>query len=108
VTADARAKTPRGLTRDVRADWLLLASPTQELKVFDPSSLAQLPEPARRWLCHAIVPGTPLARTAEIWMHGPIRLGDWRPFYSSAATDTQGRFRVGGYGAAAGIAGCGL
>jgi hypothetical protein len=80
VTADARAKTPRGLTRDVRADWLLLASPTQELKVFDPSSLAQLPEPARRWLCHAIVPGTPLARTAEIWMHGPIRLGDWRPF----------------------------
>ena len=83
---------PRGLTRDVREDWLLLASPTQGPKVFDPGSVAQLPEPARLWLCHAIAPGTPLLRTAEIWMHGQIRLGDWRPFTAVQRLTPSGGF----------------
>jgi len=39
-----------------------------------------LPEPARRWLRHAIAPGTPLAAATELTMHGTIRLGTWRRF----------------------------
>jgi hypothetical protein len=39
-----------------------------------------LPEPARRWLSHAIEPGTPLWGRAELTMHGQIKLGRWRPF----------------------------
>ncbi|GAA1908789.1 hypothetical protein GCM10009716_18410 [Streptomyces sodiiphilus] len=42
--------------------------------------VAGLPEPVRRWLTHAIAPGTPLRETAELSMRGEIRLGAWRPF----------------------------
>lgn len=41
---------------------------------------AALPEPVRRWLGHAIAPGTPLRTAAELQMHGEIRLGAWRRF----------------------------
>lgn len=48
---------------------------------FGPVVVDHLPEPARRWLCHAITPGTPLARSAELRMHGEIRLGRrWHAF----------------------------
>ena len=47
---------------------------------FDPAMTAGLPEPARRWLGHAIAPGTPLWSSAELTMHGQIKLGRWRPF----------------------------
>jgi hypothetical protein len=39
-----------------------------------------LPEPARRWLLHAIAPGTPLWPSVELSMRGEIKLGAWRPF----------------------------
>lgn len=39
-----------------------------------------LPEPARRWLMHAIEPGTPLWTVAELTMRGEIKLGRWRKF----------------------------
>jgi len=39
-----------------------------------------LPEPARRWLRHAIAPGTPLAAATALTMHGTILLGTWRRF----------------------------
>ncbi|HEX8489085.1 MAG TPA: DUF6544 family protein [Propionibacteriaceae bacterium] len=42
--------------------------------------VAHLPEPAQRWLTHAIAPGTPLATSVELRMSGQIRLGAWRPF----------------------------
>jgi hypothetical protein len=71
---------PRGLTDEVRSDWTALASPTRTPDVFDPCCVAQFPEPVRRWLHHAIAPGTPLARTAEVRMHGEVRLGEWRSF----------------------------
>src|SRR5439155_96324 len=38
---------------------------------------ARLPEPARRFLEHAIAPDTPLA--SELRMHGEIKLGRWLP-----------------------------
>lgn len=39
-----------------------------------------LPEPAGRWLRHAIAPGAPLTASTELTMHGTIRLGSWRRF----------------------------
>jgi hypothetical protein len=49
-------------------------------ETFDPAAATGLPEPARRWLSHAIAPGTPLWNRAELTMHGHIKLGRWRPF----------------------------
>jgi len=49
-------------------------------ETFDPAAITGLPEPARRWLGHAIAPGTPLWNSVELTMHGQIKLGRWRPF----------------------------
>jgi hypothetical protein len=53
---------------------------TATAETFDPAMTTGLPEPARRWLSHAIAPGTPLWKRAELTMHGQIKLGRWRPF----------------------------
>ena len=45
-----------------------------------PGELDGLPEPVLRYLTAAVAPGTPLARTARIRMHGTIRIGRWLPF----------------------------
>ena len=66
--------------RSVRREWDMLSRSTQPLEVFDPALLSDLPEPARRWLSHAITPGTPLWQSVELSMRGQIRLGAWRPF----------------------------
>jgi hypothetical protein len=50
---------------------------------FDPARVADLPEPARRYLLHAIEPGTPLVPRVRLAMAGTIRLGPrlpWLPF----------------------------
>ena len=44
----------------VRQEWLRLAAATTNPPRFDPAMIAPLPETARRWLTHAISPGTPL------------------------------------------------
>ena len=49
-------------------------------ETFAPAAITGLPEPARRWLGHAIAPGTPLWSSVELTMHGQIKLGRWRPF----------------------------
>jgi hypothetical protein len=61
--------------RTVRDDWDTLSAPGP---AFTPTD--DLPDAARRWVRHAIAPGTPLHRAATITMHGSIRLGRWRPF----------------------------
>ena len=48
--------------------------------VFDPLAIRSLPDPARRYLTHAIAPGTPLARAARLRMHGEIKLKSWLSF----------------------------
>jgi hypothetical protein len=68
------------LPQAVREDWARLAAPTARPARFDPVGVAHLPAPARRWLGHAIAPGTPLLRSVELDMHGEIRLGSWRSF----------------------------
>jgi hypothetical protein len=67
---------PRGLTTEVARDWADLALPPPA----PPSSPAELPPPVRRWLAHAVTPGTPVARGVEVHMHGEILLGRWSPF----------------------------
>jgi hypothetical protein len=47
---------------------------------FDPSELDGLPKPVRDHLTAAIVPGAPLARTAQLRMNGTIALRRWIPF----------------------------
>ena len=45
---------------------------------FTPAMLDGLPEPARRYLGHAIAPGTPLRTTVELEMRGTFLLGEDR------------------------------
>lgn len=64
---------------DARADeavWRDLArSDRRQRSVFDPESVAGLPEPARRYFLHTLSPGAPLARVVEITMRGEIAMG---------------------------------
>ena len=75
---------------------------------FDPVMAAGLPEPACRWLTHAILPGTPLARAVIVEMEGHIHLGRWLPFravqlhappdgYVWAARARLGPLRISGF-----------
>lgn len=49
-------------------------------KTFQPELLNDLPPPARRYLEHAIAPGTQLASAVRLQMHGEIKLKNWLPF----------------------------
>jgi hypothetical protein len=65
---------------EIRTLWRQLAPGAAEPACFEPSQLGHLPEPARRWLTHALSPGTPLAGAVLLRMHGHIRTGRWLPF----------------------------
>ena len=69
-----------GEARRVRAAWRTLATRPAPTEVFSAELVAALPEPARRWLTHAIPAGTPLWNSARVTMHGQIKLGSWRRF----------------------------
>jgi len=73
-------QVPRA-ARSRRRDWVRLATGTAA-DPFTAERTVGLPEPARRWLTHAIAPGTPLWSSVELTMHGEIRLGTWRPFHA--------------------------
>jgi hypothetical protein len=88
--------------------WNRLAQPTPTTTTFDPSMVAGLPEPARRWLTHAITPGAPLHRAVVLEMEGHIHLGRWLPFravqlhappdgYVWAARTRLGPLSISGY-----------
>ena len=49
-------------------------------RTFDPADIAHLPQPAQRYLAHAIAPDTPLATAVRLRMHGAIKLKRWRRF----------------------------
>jgi hypothetical protein len=70
----------RGLPAPVRRDWGELATPTVDPRRFDTADVDVLPPPVARWLRHAITPGAPLLRSAQLTMHGEIRVGRWLPF----------------------------
>ena len=69
------------IPRAAAADWAALRTPSAPPGLFDASALSGFPEPARRWLTHAVTPGTPAWSTAQVRMHGQIRLGGrWREY----------------------------
>jgi hypothetical protein len=71
MTAVAIAvEAPRALPEPVRIDWRRLVTPTVDPAPFTPDLLDGLPAPARRWLEHAIAPGTPLRRAAVLHQRG--------------------------------------
>jgi hypothetical protein len=83
---------PRGLTQQTRADWAALAAETPAPAPFDPAATAGLPAAVRRWLAHAIAPGTPLRAAVELRMHGEILLGAWRRFTAVQRISADGGF----------------
>ncbi|MFN3216655.1 MAG: DUF6544 family protein [Acidimicrobiales bacterium] len=58
----------------------LAALPPAPSPRFDPSTIDQLPPPARRLLAAAIPAGAPLSQRVELEMTGRIKLGVWLPF----------------------------
>ncbi|HEX8092180.1 DUF6544 family protein, partial [Jatrophihabitans sp.] len=65
---------------EVHALWQRVMPPVGDNTPWDPAQLRPLPEPARRWLEHALSPGIPLYRAVALRMHGHIRIGRWLPF----------------------------
>lgn len=54
---------------DVEADLFAVSGP---LPVFSEADLDDLPEPARRYLRHAVAPGTVLSPAVRLWMDGTM------------------------------------
>lgn len=67
------------------AHQIRLPLPLHVPHAFDPAMVSDLPEPARRWLEHAIEPGALLFAAIEIQMSGEIKLDKWRPFTATQA-----------------------
>jgi hypothetical protein len=76
----ARARRLRGERLQRIHDVLLQTNVGDEC--FVPESLGALPSTAESYLRHALAPGAPLARSADIRMRGLLRVGpdDWVPF----------------------------
>ncbi len=71
----------------VEAARLIATQPTEPAR-FDPSLIADLPEPARRFLTFAIAPGTPLRTVARISMRGRFSMGSAQaPNYMALAAE---------------------
>jgi hypothetical protein len=70
----------------------LWRSPLRAKEPLDISRLAGLPEPARRYLEHAIAPGTPLASAVRLRMRGEIKLGRWLPYRADQVIHADRRF----------------
>ncbi|MEG3940229.1 MULTISPECIES: DUF6920 family protein [unclassified Microcoleus] len=65
---------------EISLDDLWESAPKSD-RPFNPESLINLPNLARRYLENAIAPGTPLASAVRLWMHGEIKLDQkWHPF----------------------------
>lgn len=52
----------------------------------------ELPAAARRWVDHAVRPGSEGIRHAELRMHGEILVGRWRPFRAHQVIDAGTAF----------------
>jgi len=60
-------------------DQLWDSAPTGHGAGFDPEDI---PEGGRTYLKHTITPGTPLAASVRLCMHGEIKIGKWHPFHA--------------------------
>jgi len=71
--------------RQIERQWETLRAPHGTM-LYDPESVETLPEPAQRYLRHAIAPGARLARSVVVEMQGRIGLkpgADKLPFQAS-------------------------
>jgi hypothetical protein len=68
------------MTPDLNPLEVLWESTTRIDRSLAPARLASLPEAARRYVEHAVGPGTALATSVRLRMHGEIKLGRWWPF----------------------------
>ncbi|MGY1643021.1 DUF6544 family protein [Geodermatophilus sp. SYSU D00703] len=66
--------------RSLRTEWGRLAGVPRRPGRFAPELVDGLPEPARRWLSHALPTGTPLWSSVQLRMRGLIKIGTWRSF----------------------------
>lgn len=66
-------------TKQLSLDALWESAISQE-RVFSPDDFAHLPETVKRYLEHAISPGTAIAAAVRLKMHGEIKLKHWIPF----------------------------
>jgi uncharacterized protein DUF6920 len=65
---------------------------------FDPSVLAGVAEPVRRYFAHAIAPGAPLPRAMRLTLSGRVKADLWLPFRADEEVDGRSfswRARVG-------------
>ncbi len=67
------------MTRSISLNALWDSATPSEL-VFSSDKLSHLPAAAKRYLEHAIAPGTKLASAVRLKMHGEIKLKKWIPF----------------------------
>jgi hypothetical protein len=67
------------MTKSISLDALWESATPTEL-VFNSDKLDRLPASAKRYLEHAIAPGTKLASAVRLKMHGEIKLKQWIPF----------------------------
>ena len=81
----------RRLVHDCKTERIaraLFASSAHETQVFSPDLVADLPEPARRYLHHAIAPGTPLASAVRLHMKGAMTPKPGSPPLALTANET--------------------
>ena len=67
-------------TIDRKAAWEHLATPVGTVERFEPQTIVDLPEPARRFIEHSVRSGTELNPVVTIDMVGEIKLKRWMPF----------------------------
>lgn len=76
------------MTKEPSLDSLWLSAPAGA-HVFEPGRVSGFPEGARRYLEHAIAPGTVLASAVRLRMHGEIKLKRWLPFKAEQVIHTD-------------------
>jgi hypothetical protein len=67
------------MTKPISLDALWNSATSQD-RIFHLDDFSHLSEVARRYLEHAIAPGTKLASAVRLKMHGEIKLKKWIPF----------------------------
>ena len=67
------------MVRMLSLDDMWESTPPGE-QIFTPDQIRDLPDPARRYLAHAIGAGTRLASAVRLRMHGEVKLKRWFPF----------------------------
>jgi hypothetical protein len=80
------------MTQPATLDDLWKSAPPPK-GTFQTEQAAGYPDAIRRYLNHAIAPGTPLASAVRLRMHGEIRLRGWWPF-SAEEVISWGRGKI--------------